>query len=114
MVLGYQDPKVSRVKVVLGSQKCIGIPKKGLVSQKIYWDLIKCFGISKNVLGSQKMVDIVEIVDNVGIVDNVEIVDIVDTVDIIDYILILLKQSETIPSSRAWNCFKIKHSESYL
>ena len=43
-----------------------------------FWkmDLKKWFEISKNVLGSQKMVvDIVEIVDNVEMVDNVEIVD---------------------------------------
>ena len=107
MVLGYQDPKVSRVKVVLGSQK-------------VYWDLKKMVvDIVENVdkvkiVDNFEIVDNVEIVDNFEIVDNVEIVDIVDTVDIVDYILILLKQSETIPSSRAWNCFKIKHSESYL
>ena len=33
-----------------------------------------CFGISKIVLGSQKMV-VVDIVDNFGIVDNFDIVD---------------------------------------
>ena len=57
----------------LGFQKCIGIPKNGLGSQKIYWHLKKRFVISKNVLGSQKMVD------NVNIVDTIDIVGIVDT-----------------------------------
>ena len=58
-------------------KKCFGISKNVLGSQKIIWYLKKCFGISKHVLGSHKMVDIVDTVD-ILIFDTVEIVDIVD------------------------------------
>ena len=44
------------------------------------WDLKKCFGIKKNVLGFQKIVDIVDIGDTVDLVD---IVDIPDSVNIV-------------------------------
>ena len=54
---GYQGPKVSSPKVVLGSQK---------------W-----FGVSRNALGSQKMLDIVVIVDSV---DNIDIVNTVEAI----------------------------------
>ncbi len=54
-------------------KKCFGISKNVLGSQKMFWDLKKFILISKNVLGSQKMVD------NVNIVDTIDIVGIVDT-----------------------------------
>ena len=62
--------------------------KNGLGSQKMFWNE-KLFGISKNALGtqkivmeSQKMVDFVYTVYIVDIVDSVDIAGIIDTVDI--------------------------------
>ena len=50
----------------------------------------KCFGISKNALGSQnvldKVVDIVDIVDTVDIIESVHAVVMVDIVDIVDVV----------------------------
>ena len=60
-------------------------------------DLKKCFGVSKNVLGSPTMVDIgdtVDIIDIVYIIDTVDIIEIVhafvmvDLVDIVDILII--------------------------
>ena len=54
------------------------------------WDLKICFGISKNALGSQnvldKVVDIVDIVDTVDIIESVHAVVMVDIVDIVDVV----------------------------
>ena len=52
-----------------------------------------CFGISKNALGSQNVLDkVVDIVDTVDIIESVhavvmvDIVDIVDIVDVVDIV----------------------------
>ena len=53
--------------------------KKVLGSQKMLWDLKTSFGISKSVLRSQKMIDIVGIIEIVDIVNSFIIVNIADT-----------------------------------
>ena len=75
--------------------------KNGLGSQKMFWNE-KLFGISKNALGtqkivmeSQKLVDFVYtlyIVDIVDIVDSVDIAGIIDTVSICLYFVDNLEQ----------------------
>ena len=61
LAVQFHGLRVSRSKD-FKSQSCFGI-------SKMYWDPKKWFGISKNVLESQKMVDIVEIVHAVVKVD---------------------------------------------
>ena len=46
-----------------------------------------CFGISKNALGSQNVLDkVVDIVDTVDIIESVHAVVMVDIVDIVDVV----------------------------
>ena len=77
------DSKSNKAKIVFGSQKCFfnlkkcfEISKKIVISKKVFGPK-KCFGNSKHALGSKKIVDIV---DNVAM-------------------LILLMQSGTTPGS---------------
>ena len=56
------------------------------------WDLKKCFGISKNALGSQNVLDkVVDIVDTVDIIESVHAIVMVDIVDIVDIVDMLTR-----------------------
>ena len=91
---GYQGPKVLSLKVVLGSQKCFGISKNALASQRNGWHYWHCR--HEDIVD---IVDILEIIDILDIIkknlmvdiDIVDIVDILDIVDSIDIVLIFLK-----------------------